>query len=119
MREYGPYTLSKMGMTVLSLAMAAEFAPHKIAVNCLWPRTLIATSAVEFAIPGGKTLFARSRKPEIMADAVCEILQSPAAGLTGQCLVDEDFLRTRGVEDFSSYAYDPAGAGRLFPDLFL
>ena len=119
MRDYGPYTLSKMGMTVLSLAMAAEFAPHGIAVNCLWPRTLIATSAVEFAIPGGKNLFARSRKPEIMADAVGEILQSPAAGLTGQCLVDEDFLRTRGVEDFAPYAFDPAGAGRLFPDLFL
>ncbi len=119
MRDCGPYTLSKMGMTILSLAMAAEFAPHGIAVNCLWPRTLIATAAVEFAIPGGRALFARSRKPEIMADAVCEILRSPAQELTGQCLLDEDFLRARGISDFSGYAFDPAVGDRLLPDLFL
>ena len=119
MRDCGPYTLSKMGMTILSLAMAAEFAPHGVAVNCLWPRTLIATAAVEFAIPGGRSLFTRSRKPDIMADAVCEILRSPATELSGQCLLDEDFLRTRGVADFSAYAFDPAAGGRLLPDLFL
>ena len=119
MRDYGPYTLSKMGMTILSLAMAAEFAPHGVAVNCLWPRTLIATAAVEFAIPGGRALFAGSRKPEIMADAVCEILRSPAKELTGQCLLDEDFLRTRGVTDFSAYAFEPSAGDRLLPDLFL
>ena len=119
MRDFGPYTLSKMGMTILSLAMAAEFAPHGIAVNCLWPRTLIATAAIEFAIPGGRSLFAHSRKPEIMADAVCEILRKPANELTGQCLIDEDFLRTCGVSDFSSYAFESGSDSKLLPDLFL
>ena len=119
MGKYAPYTLSKFGMTILSLGMAEEFRAHGIAVNCLWPRTLIATSAVEFSIPGGRALFARARRPEIVADAVAEILRSPARELTGQCLLDEDFLRTRGVTDFSGYACDPAGVEALLPDLFL
>lgn len=119
LRDHAPYTLSKFGMTLLSLGMAAEFAPAGIAVNCLWPRTLIATAAVEFGIPGGRALFARSRRPEIMADAAAEILRTPARELTGQCLLDEDFLRTRGVSDFTPYACDPAQAGNLLPDLFL
>ncbi len=106
-------------MTILSLGMAEEFRPLGVAVKCLWPRTLIATSAVEFAIPGGASLFARSRKPEIMADAVAEILSTPSAELTGQCLLDEDFLRARGMTNFSSYACNPAQAERLVPDLFL
>ncbi len=119
MGQYAPYTLSKFGMTILSLGMAEEFRAYGIAVNCLWPRTLVATSAVEFSIPGGKELFARARRPEIVADAAAEILLSPARDLTGQCLLDEDFLRKRGVTDFSGYACDPAGAGALLPDLFL
>lgn len=119
LRDQAPYTLSKFGMTILSLGMAAEFAAHHIAVNCLWPRTLIATAAVEFALPGGRNLFPRARRPEIMADAVWEILRTPARELTGQCLLDEDFLRTRGVTDFLPYACDPAHADRLLPDLFL
>ncbi|MBV9127650.1 MAG: NAD(P)-dependent oxidoreductase [Verrucomicrobia bacterium] len=119
LREQAPYTLSKMGMTLLSLGMAAEFAPLGIAVNCLWPRTLIATAAVEFAIPGGKALFARSRRPEIVADAAFEILRTPATELTGQCLLDEDFLRSRGVTDFAPYAYDPAAGQALLPDFFV
>ena len=119
MGKYAPYTLSKFGMTILSLGMAEEFRAHGIAVNCLWPRTLVATSAVEFSIPGGRALFARARTPEIVADAAAEILQSPARELTGQCLLDEDFLRTRGVTDFAPYACEPAHAGKLLPDLFL
>ena len=119
MRDFGPYTLSKMGMTILSLAMAAEFAPHRIAVNCLWPRTLIATAAIEFAVPGGRALFAHSRKPEIMADAVYEILCTRVDELTGGTLIDEHFLRTRGVSDFSSYAYQSGNDDKLLPDLFL
>ena len=119
MGKYAPYTLSKFGMTILSLGMAEEFRAHGVGVNCLWPRTLIATSAVEFSIPGGKALFARARRPEIVADAAAEILLSAPQDLTGQCLLDEDFLRTRGVTDFASYACDPAGAGKLLPDLFL
>lgn len=119
MRDYAPYALSKFGMTILSLGMAEEFRPLGVAVNCLWPRTLIATSAIEFAVPGGAALFARSRKPEIMADAVAEILGAEPGELTGQCLIDEDFLRTRGVSDFSGYACDPAQGDRLLADLFL
>ena len=120
LRDHAPYTLSKMGMTILSLGMAEEFRVSGVAVNCLWPRTLVATSAVEFAIPGGKELFSRARKPEIVADAAAAILSTSPGELTGQCLLDEDFLRTRGVEDFAPYAWDAAGgANGLLPDLFL
>ena len=119
LKRYAPYTLSKFGMTMLSLGMAEEFRTAGVAVNCLWPRTLVATSAIEFAVPGGAALFARSRTPEIMADAAAEILRTPPTDLTGQCLLDEDFLRTRGVTDFTPYACDPANADRLLPDLFL
>ena len=88
-------------------------------MNCLWPRTLVATSAIEFAVPGGAALFARSRKPEIMAAAVAEVLRTPPGELSGQCLLDEDLLRARGVTDFAQYACEPENAGRLLPDLFL
>ncbi len=120
LRDHAPYTLSKFGMTILSLGMAEEFRRAGIAVNCLWPRTLIATSAVEFSIPGGKDLFPHARHPEIVADAVAAILRTPPRELSGQCLLDEDFLRARGVTDFAPYACDPAQpANRLIPDLFL
>ena len=66
-------------MTLLSLGMAEEFRAAGVAVNCLWPRTLISTAAIEFAVPGGAALFARSRKPAIMADAVAEILRTRRA----------------------------------------
>lgn len=120
LRDHAPYTLSKFGMTILSLGMAAEFAPAGVAVNCLWPKTLIATSAIEFGVPGGKQLFARCRRPEIVADAAALVLGSPARELTGRCLLDEDFLRERGgVTDFAPYACDPANTAGLLPDLFL
>ena len=119
LQRYAPYTLSKFGMTMLSLGMAEEFRAAGVAVNCLWPRTLVATSAIEFAVPGGAALFARSRKPEIMADAAAEVLRTPPRELSGECLLDEDFLRTRGVADFAEYACEPDNAGRLLPDLFL
>ena len=107
-------------MTILSLGMAEEFRRDGIAVNCLWPRTLIATSAVEFSIPGGKNLFPLARKPEIVADAVAEILGTPPRKLTGQCLLDEDFLRMRGITDFTVYACDPnQPESALLSDLFL
>ena len=119
LKRYAPYTLSKFGMTMLSLGMAEEFRAAGVAVNCLWPRTLVATSAIEFALPGGAALFARSRKPEIMADAAALVLATPPGELSGECLLDEDFLRTRGVTDFERYACEPENAGRLLPDLFL
>lgn len=114
---HAPYTLSKFGMTLLSLGLAGEFAPDKISVTTLWPRTTIATAAIEFAV--GAQLMPRCRTPEIMADAALEILATTDRSLTGRSLLDEDFLRTRGWTDFHRYAHDPAHAGQLFPDLFI
>ena len=120
LRDHAPYTLSKFGMTILALGMAGEFRRYGVAVNCLWPRTLIATAAVEFSIPGGKAMFPRARKAEIMGDAAAAILLSPPGELTGRCLLDEDFLRTRGQTDFAAYACEPGQPDdRLLPDLFL
>lgn len=114
---HAPYTLSKYGMTLLSLGLAGELAADRISVSTLWPRTIIATAAIEFAV--GAELLPRCRNPEIMADAALEILTTPDLSLTGQTLLDEDFLRRRGWTDFRRYARDPANADQLFPDLFV
>lgn len=118
LKDHAPYTLSKYGMTLLTLGMSAEFKQYGIAVNCLWPRTAIATAAVEFIL-GGRALFKNCRKPEILADASYEILTSESVELTGQALVDEYFLTQRGYKDFDRYLYDPAHTGELLPDFFL
>ena len=114
---WGPhtaYTLAKMGMSFVTLGLAAEFGPQGVAVNALWPRTIIATDALNM-IAGVDV--ARCRIPDIVADAAHAILVQPAAQLLGQFLIDEDVLRAAGVTDFSRYAVDP---GRpLLPDLFL
>ena len=114
---HAPYTLSKFGMTLLSLGLAGEFAADKISVTTLWPRTTIATAAIEFAV--GAQLLPRCRNAEIMADAALEILATTDLSLTGSTLLDEDFLRTRGWTDFRRYANNPAYADQLFPDLFI
>ena len=118
LKDFSPYTLSKYGMTLLSLGMAEEFTKFGIAVNCLWPQTIIATAAIEFAV-GSRDWFARCRKPSIMADAAYEILVTKNCQLTGQCLIDEHLLRQRGTQDFASYAYDPTQSQSLQNDLFL
>jgi citronellol/citronellal dehydrogenase len=118
LRDFGPYTLSKYGMTILSMGMAAEFEPYGIAVNCLWPRTAITTAAIEFVL-GGRAMFKRCRKPEILADAACEIVTTEGLELTGRALVDENILRERGYPDLSHYAFDPQHADDLLPDFFL
>lgn len=118
MAPHAAYTLSKFGMTLLSLGMAGEFEPYGIAVNTLWPRTLIATAAIEFAV-GSRDTFNYCRKPAIMADAAYGILTTPSRELTGHTLLDEDFLRSRGVNDFSHYAHSPAHADQIRPDLFV
>jgi citronellol/citronellal dehydrogenase len=115
---HAPYTLSKYGMTLLALGMAGEFARDKISVCTLWPRTTIATSAIEFAV-GGPALLPRCRTVDIMADAALAILTTADGTLNGRSLLDEDLLRERGVTDFSRYAADPAHASRLQPDLFI
>ncbi len=114
---HAPYTLSKYGMTLLALGMAGEFAREGLSVTTLWPRTTIATAAIEFAV--GAQLMALSRTPEIMADAALAILTTRDGSLNGRCLLDEDLLRERGQTDFARYAVDPANADRLYPDLFL
>jgi citronellol/citronellal dehydrogenase len=105
-------------MTILALGMAGEFRDRGISVSCLWPRTTIATAAIEFAV-GGAALLARSRTPEIVADAAIEILRTRDGSLTGRCLVDEDLLRERGIADFKKYAADPANADSLQTDLYI
>jgi citronellol/citronellal dehydrogenase len=108
------YTLAKMGMSFVTLGLAAEFGPRGVAVNALWPRTIIATDALNM-IPGID--IARCRRPEIVADAAHAVLLRAAAGFHGQFLIDEDVLAATGVDDFSRYAIDPAQPP--LPDLFL
>ncbi|MBW4933940.1 SDR family oxidoreductase [Marinobacter sp. F4206] len=115
--QYGPYTTTKYAMTMLSMGMAEEFRRYGIAVNTLWPKTLIATAAIEFEV-GGPQMMAQGRKPDIMADAAVSILNRTADELTGQNLIDEDLLRQDGMTDFEPYRYAP-GDKPLMPDLFL
>lgn len=96
------YTLSKYGMTLLSLGWAAEYADAGVAFNCLWPETYIATSAVANMADGQQALKA-SRDPQIMADAAVEILSRPARETTGQCFIDSEVLASAGVTDLSRY----------------
>ncbi|GKQ39175.1 NAD(P)-dependent oxidoreductase [Streptomyces sp. A012304] len=96
------YTLSKYGMTLLTLGWAAEFAQHGIAANCLWPQTMIATAAVSNVL-GGEEVASRSRSPEIMADAALAMLTRAPHEQTGQTLVDADVLVEAGVTDLARY----------------
>ena len=114
---WGPhtgYTLAKMGISFVTLGLAAEFGPQGVAVNALWPRTLIATEALNM-IPGVEA--ANGRRPEIMADAAHAVLVQPAAGFSGRFLIDDEVLAQAGVTDLSGYAVDPSQP--LLPDLFL
>ncbi len=110
------YTMSKYGMSLCALAMAEEFRTDGIAVNALWPRTLIATAAVRNLL-GGEEAARRSRGPEIVADAAHAILTKPGRDFTGRFLIDEDVLRAEGVVDLDRYAVVPGA--NLLPDLFL
>jgi len=108
------YTLAKMGMSFVTLGLAAEFGAQGMAVNALWPRTIIATDALNM-IPGIDV--ARCRKPEIVADAAHAVLARPARGFSGNFLIDEDVLRAAGTGDFAPYAVD--ASQQALPDLFL
>jgi citronellol/citronellal dehydrogenase len=118
LKDYTPYTLSKYGMSMLTLGMSAEFARNRIAVNSLWPKTAIATAAIEFAV-GNRDFFRYCRKPEIVADAAYEILTTPDCKMTGQIVTDEQILVERGYTDLDRYAYDHENADRLQEDFFL
>ncbi|MDX1884347.1 NAD(P)-dependent oxidoreductase [Mycolicibacterium sp. 120270] len=96
------YTLSKYGMTLLSLGWAAEYADAGIGFSCLWPETYIATSAVANLADGDK-LAERSRDPQIMGDAAVEIFSRPPADVNGKCFIDSQVLTDAGVTDLSGY----------------
>jgi citronellol/citronellal dehydrogenase len=108
------YTIAKYGMSLCVLGMSAEFAPRGIAVNALWPRTVIATAAIAM-IDGVKP--EQCRTPAIVADAAHAILTRPARGYSGHFAIDEEVLGEAGVTDFDRYAVQPGAA--LLPDLFL
>jgi citronellol/citronellal dehydrogenase len=110
------YTIAKYGMSLCTLGMAREFARDGIAVNSLWPRTTIATAAIEFAV-GGPGMLRHCRRPEIMADAAHRILTQPSRECTGRFFIDDEVLGAAGVDDFSGYAVDPAAPLAL--DLFV
>ncbi|HLB42189.1 MAG TPA: NAD(P)-dependent oxidoreductase [Gammaproteobacteria bacterium] len=109
------YTLSKYSMSMCTLGMAEEFKREGIAVNSLWPKTLIATAAI--AVNFSKLLYHASRKPAIMADAAYEIITSNSREVTGNFFIDESLLRERGVKDFKQYAMHTWTP--LVPDLFV
>lgn len=117
-RNYSPYTLTKYGMSMLTLGMAEEFRRYGVAVNSLWPRTLIATAAVEFEA-GSPAALEAARSPRIMADAAYAILCKPAREYSGQWLIDEEVLRAEGISDFEDYRYQPESGKMLMTDLFI
>jgi citronellol/citronellal dehydrogenase len=116
-RWFGPhvaYTISKYGMSMCTLGLAAEFADQGVAVNSLWPRTTIATAAVEAFFPQA---LASSRTPEIMSDAAHLVLTRESRSATGRFFIDEDVLRAAGVTDFERFAVTPGS--RVTTDIFL
>jgi citronellol/citronellal dehydrogenase len=110
------YSIAKYGMSLCVLGMAGEFREQGIAVNALWPRTTIATAAVQNLL-GGDQLVRRSRKPEIMGDAAHVILTKSSREFTGNFCIDDVVLESVGVTDLAPYAVDPSV--RLAPDFFV
>lgn len=109
------YTMSKYGMSLAAFGLAAELGDDGIAVNALWPKTVIATAAL--AMLGGMARPENCRSPEIMADAAHAVLTRPSRERSGKFLIDEDVLRSTGVTDFAHYAVRPGEP--LMTDLFL
>jgi citronellol/citronellal dehydrogenase len=114
-KDHTAYTISKYGMSMCTLGMAAEFADRGVAVNSLWPRTTIATAAIEFNFP--EAILKASRHPAIVADAAHAIFLRDSRAHTGNFYIDEAVLQAEGITDFSQYAVTPGG--RLYTDLFL
>ena len=100
------YAMAKFGMSLVVLGLAGELRGKGIAVNALWPRTTIATSAIRNLL-GGDTVMKMSRTPEILADAAHAVFLKPAKAFTGQFLIDDSFLAAEGVCDFEKYRVDP------------
>ena len=110
------YSIAKYGMSLCVLGLAEELRPSGIAVNALWPRTVIRTAAVQNLL-GGDGSMARARNPEIVSDAAYVVLTSPSRETSGKFLIDEEVLRGAGVTDFSQYADVPDS--ELLPDFFV
>ncbi len=110
------YTMAKYGMSLVVLGLAGELRPKGIAVNALWPRTTIATSAIKNLL-GGDEVMRRSRTPDILADAAHAIFRKPARAFTGNFLIDDTFLAGEGVTDFARYRVDASTP--LAPDFFV
>ncbi len=111
---HAPYTLSKYGMSLFALGVAEEFRDRGVAANTLWPRTLIATSALKIAAPERAE---RARTPEVMADAAYWILTQDSRAVTASSFLDEEVLRAQGRTDFGAYAATPGVEAEL--DLFV
>ncbi|KAE9641244.1 NAD(P)-dependent oxidoreductase [Pseudomonas sp. PB103] len=116
--QFSPYTVTKYGMSMLTLGMSEEFAGYGISVNSLWPQTMIATAAIEFQL-GNRESFKQARTPAIMADAAYVILDSSGRQMTGRLLIDEEVLRESGVTEFGQYRFDRESDAALMPDLFV
>jgi len=114
-KHHTAYTLSKYAMSMCVLGLAAEFRSAGVAVNALWPRTVISTSAIDML--GDRVKADNCRKAEIVADAAHAILIRDSRQCSGNFFIDEAVLSAAGVSDFSPYAVDPQG--RLMTDLFL
>lgn len=110
------YTIAKFGMSLCVLGMAEEFRSDGVAVNALWPRTTIATAAVNNLL-GGETIMRGSRKPEIMGDAAHYILTRPSRSCTGNYFVDDEVLASEGITNLDHYANVPGEM--LIPDFFV
>lgn len=117
-RWFGPhvaYSIAKYGMSLCVLGHAQEFKPYGIAVNALWPRTVIQTAALKM-IPGVRPEHCRT--PEIVADAAHAVLLMDASSVSGNFFIDEAVLRAQGIDCFDDYAVVP-GSTSLMPDLFV
>jgi citronellol/citronellal dehydrogenase len=110
------YSMAKFGMSLVVLGLAGELLSKGIAVNALWPRTVIATAAVQNLL-GGDTMMQRARKPEIVADAAYALFAKPAREFTGRFLIDDSFLAENGVRDFDRYRVNQEQ--ELAPDFFV
>ncbi len=110
------YTISKYDMSMIALGLAAELKKYNIAANTLWPRTTIATAAVNNLL-GGEMLMKMSRTPDIIADAAFYILSKAAATCSGNSFIDEEVLAKEGITDLSKYSVVPGA--QLYNDLFV
>jgi citronellol/citronellal dehydrogenase len=100
------YSITKYGMSLVALGLAGELRDKGIAVNTLWPRTTIATSAIKNLLGGGRVM-RMSRTPDIMADAAYLVFLKPSRSFTGNFLIDDTFLAGEGITDFEKYRVDP------------